>query len=108
MKMSNGFEIAELAEVQQVDVVVQKVVVNNEAKNITGKAWAIVCPKCGRAIYQFPVGTSASEAYKAREGYAQELLRIASYCPSCGTKLSYATEQPIDAEVVGSKDSSKE
>ena len=96
--MHNGYEIAEFAEMRQVDVVVQRVIVNNEERNVTGKAWAICCPHCGRAIYQFPPNVSAADAYKARAEGADDLLNIARYCPACGTKLKYQAGPTVDCD----------
>ena len=90
--------IPKLAEIKAIDVVVQQVVINNQVQNIVGKSFAIVCPNCGRAIYRFPQGVSEVEAYKARNQGSEELLKIATYCPTCGTKLYYGCEETIELE----------
>lgn len=95
MKMINGYEIPELAEIKEVEVVVQQVVINNEVKNVTEKTFAIVCPHCGRVIYQFPMGISKIDAYKSKQEGKEELLKIATYCPNCGTKLYYGCGEEI-------------
>lgn len=94
--MNKEFEISELADVREVDVVVQQVIVNNEIQNITNKTWAIVCPECGRVIYQFPIGTKDIDAHRTRNEGEKELLKIATHCPTCGTKLHYSGGDTID------------
>ena len=92
------YEEPKLAEIRGIDVVVQQVVINNQVQNILGKAYAIVCPQCGRVIYQFPVEVNEVTAYKAKQEGRDELLKIATYCPTCGTKLFYGSEM-VDGEV---------
>ena len=86
------YRIPKLAEVKEIDVVVQQVIVNNQIQDILGKSWVIACPDCGRVIYRFPQGLSEVEVYKAKNQGREELLKIATYCPTCGTKLFYGGE----------------
>lgn len=92
MKLEDGFEIAELAELKEIDVVAQQVIVNGVPQNVMAKGYAIVCPKCGRVLYQFSRGISQIDAFKAMNEGREELLKIATYCPTCGTKLFYGGE----------------
>jgi len=89
-------EFSQLAEISEVEVVVQQIIVNNEIQNITGHAFVISCPKCGRVLYQFPYGVSEVEAHLARNQGGKELLKIATHCPSCGVKLDYGPKEIIN------------
>lgn len=91
------YRIPKLAKVKEMDVVVQQVIVNNQIQDILGKSWVIACPDCGRVIYRFPQGISEVEVYKAKNQGREELLKIATYCPTCGTKLFYG-EETIELE----------
>ena len=91
------YRIPKLAKVKEMDVVVQQVIVNNQIQDILGKSWVIACPDFGRVIYRFPQGISEVEVYKAKNQGREELLKIATYCPTCGTKLFYG-EETIELE----------
>lgn len=91
--MNDGFELAEFAELKEIDVVTQQVIINGVPQNVMSKGFVIACPHCGRVIYQFPVGVSEIDALKAKQEGKDELLKIATYCPSCGTKLYYGNEE---------------
>jgi len=86
------YTIPKLAKIKEVDVVTQQVVINGIPQNITQKGYVVACPDCGRVIYQFPIGISEVEVYKAKNQGREELLKIATYCPTCGTKLYYGGE----------------
>lgn len=94
------FLVPQFAELKEIDVVVQQVVVNNQVQDILGKSWVIACPQCGRVLYRFPQGISEVEAHKARNQGVNELLKIATYCPSCGIKLSYGPGEEIIEESI--------
>lgn len=85
-------EIAELAIIQKVDVVTQQIIINGVPKNITQRKFVIACPNCSRVIYEFHEVPSEIEVIKIVNRDKDELLKIAQYCASCGTKLRYDRE----------------
>ena len=96
-------DLPKLVSVSETNVVVQQMIVNGEAQNVTAKAFAITCPSCGRVIYQFdpniPRMICIAQTAKNRE----DLTKHFRYCPECGQKLSYEFDF-IEGEVVNERE----
>lgn len=87
-----GYRIPRLAELVEVDTVVQQVYVGDQVRDVTARSVAVACPSCGRVIYQFPQGVGMAAATRSMAQGRDDLTRIAVYCPGCGTRLCYGGE----------------
>ena len=86
------------AELRTIKVVVQRVIVNGEAKDILGEAVALVCPRCGQPLKVFPAGISAADVVKLLDTDKQKELDSWLCCDKCGQKLSIYRRLPLSSK----------
>lgn len=94
---------SKLVKIVETEVVTQQVFVNNEIKNVTAKAFAMVCPSCGRVIQNFQPGVPKYVCIQSILPHKDDLTKHFRYCPECGQKLNYEFAL-IEGEVKFSND----
>ena len=87
------------AEIKDIDVVTQQLIVNNTIQNITQKVQSLCCSACGKDIYVFGADVSYTEAYKQAVASRDSLQLKLQICPGCGKRLRYDFDI-IDGEIV--------
>ena len=91
-------EIPVLADIVENEVVIQQIIINNEVQKVTGKAFALVCPKCGAIIQQFPAGALEADVHLGLCTDDEKILNTALHCRTCGQKIKIFRPSPIDGE----------
>lgn len=87
------------AEIKEIDVVTQQIIVNNMIQDITQKVQSLCCSACGKDIYVFGTDISYAEAYMQAVASRDNLQLKLQICPGCGKRLRYDFDI-IDGEVV--------
>ena len=87
------------AEIKEVEVVTQQIIVNNMLQNMTEKAQSLCCSECGKELYTFAPGISYTEAYQQAVASRDNLQLKIQVCPGCGKRLRYDFDI-IDGEIV--------
>ena len=91
-------EIGVVAEVAQVQVPVQRIIINDEERVVMGDAFVIKCPVCGTAIQQFPIGLTEADVVLALNTDKGNYLNGFIYCAHCGQKIRIFRPMPVDGE----------
>ena len=87
------------AELREVEVVTQQIIVNNEIHDMTAKAQSLCCSSCGKSLFTFSPDTQYEDAYKQVMASKENLQLKLSICPGCGKKLRYDFDF-VDGELV--------
>lgn len=89
-----------LAEIKDVRVPVQTIVVNGVESARYASAPAVVCPHCGEPVQAFRPGTGQVDALKALSTGDESELAKAVRCPRCGKPMRFLRPLPIDADTL--------
>lgn len=81
------FLYSKLVEVKEMEVPIQRIVVNGVETVVNGKGYALVCPCCGQKVLDLPQGISYVDAIKSLVAENEEDVNKNIYCQSCGQKL---------------------
>lgn len=92
--------ISQPVQVVEMEVPVQQIIVNGQTQVVTGKACALVCPKCGTILQRFNPGVSVTEVVLSLNAKNDSMLeKNTVYCKSCGQKLSILRPSPVDNQI---------
>ena len=97
--MFNEKEIAQNVVIKEVEVVVGTFVNNGVEQQLTQKAFALACPRCGEILHTFQVGTSQLDILKSMSHEDMKKVKD-KYCSSCGQKLTHYREPAVDTEII--------
>lgn len=87
------------AELREVEVVTQQIIVNNEIHDVTTKTQSLCCSSCGKSLFTFSPDTQYEDAYQQVMASKENLQLKLNVCPGCGKKLRYDFDF-IDGELV--------
>lgn len=82
-------EIAQQVKLRELESGTQTFIINGQQQTVTNKACCLVCPNCGKRIYQFEQNLAYLDAYQAIVASKANFEAEFKFCPVCGQKLEF-------------------